>query len=654
MKTQPVQLVDHPLASLTSEEVRRATAVLRREGRLGAMVRVHSMVLLEPSKDVVQAFEPGRPFDRLVMVVLRDRQERVTFEAVVSISDDELRSWRPRTDVQPPFNQVELEDCEVAIKANPEWQAAMRRRGVENPELAQIDPWPSGWFGPEDDPSRHRVIRGLTWARSRPDENAYARPIENLVVLFDLDAMEVLSIEDGPAVAVPVRSGDYGPEALLDSGNFPHLPDGVRTDLRPLEVTQPDGRSFTVDGNLVEWQRWRFRVGFTQREGLVLQTIAYRDQGRWRPVLHRASLSELYIPYGDPGLSQYRKNVFDMGEVGLGNCTNSLELGCDCLGDIRYLDGLIIDAAGEPVEIKNAICLHEEDDGLLWKHYDGKTRHAEVRRSRRLVISSIATVGNYEYAFYWYLRQDGSIEYEVRLTGIISNGSVDDGVQPAHGSVVAPNVYGPNHQHFFNVRLDMTVDGNRNSVFEVDSVADPAGPENPNGNCWRTASTLVASESEGRRSVDTRVGRYWRVVNPAERNGLGGEVGYNLMPGETVGSFFQPDAPGLRRAGYVTGQVWVTAFDAEQMHAAGAYPNQSPGGDGLPVWVQADRPLVDTDVVVWHTMGAHHVPRPEDWPVMPATRISFMLKPSGFFDHNPAIDVAPPAACVHDGHRNGA
>ena len=330
-----------------------------------------------------------------------------------------------------------------------------------------------------------------------------------------------------------------------------------------------------------------------------------------------------------------------MGEVGLGNCTNSLELGCDCLGDIRYLDGLIIDAAGEPVEIKNAICLHEEDDGLLWKHYDGKTHHAEVRRSRRLVISSIATVGNYEYAFYWYLRQDGSIEYEVKLTGIISNGSVDDGVQPAHGSVLAPNVYGPNHQHFFNVRLDMTVDGNRNSVFEVDSVADPAGPENPNGNCWRTASTLVASESEGRRSVDTRVGRYWRVVNPAERNGLGGEVGYNLMPGETVGSFFQPDAPGLRRAGYVTGQVWVTAFDAEQMHAAGAYPNQSPGGDGLPVWVQADRPLVDTDVVVWHTMGAHHVPRPEDMAGDACYWISFMLKPSGFFDHNPAIDVAP-------------
>ncbi|MFZ0216433.1 MAG: primary-amine oxidase [Candidatus Dormiibacterota bacterium] len=651
MKLQSaVAAVDHPLAMLTAAEVQAAVAILRREGHLEGSTRVHSMVLREPPKETVLEFEPGHHFDREVAVVLHDRARRVAFEALVSVTGDEIRSWRERTDVQPPITMEELDGCERAIKANEEWQAAMRRRGFTDFELAQVDPWPTGWFGPEDDPARARTMRGLTWVRRRDaDENGYARPVENLVVLFDLDAMRVLRVEDGPAVKIPERSGNYSVADLADPANYPHVPDGVRTDLRPLDIVQSEGPSFTIDGNLVEWQRWRLRVGFTQREGLVLHTVEYRDQERWRPIVYRASLSEMYIPYGDPGQSQYRKNVFDMGEFGLGMWTNSLELGCDCLGEVRYLDGLIVSSAGEPAPIKNAICLHEEDAGLLWKHFDFRTGRAEVRRARRLVVSTIATVGNYEYGFYWYLNQDGSIEYQVKLTGVMSNGAVDDGVRPSHGTVVAPNVYGPNHQHFFNVRLDMMVDGLRNSVSEVNGVADPAGPENPSGGCWRAVQTLLERESDAQRLVNPLSGRYWRIANPGVRNGLGDEAAYKLLPGENVGHFFHPGASGLQRAGYIAKHVWVTPFDPDQMHAAGAYPNQSPGGDGLPAWTSADRTIADTDLVVWYTFGAHHVVRPEDWPVMPVTQVGFMLKPSGFFDHNPAIDVPPPAACHQDG-----
>ncbi|HEX4215104.1 MAG TPA: primary-amine oxidase [Candidatus Dormibacteraeota bacterium] len=647
-----VSAVDHPLAMLTAAEAEAAVAILRREGRLGETVRIHSALLREPDKEAVLAYEPGQQIERRVAVVLRDRVRHVTYEALVSLTGDEVLSWRERTDVQPPITQVELNGCEATIKEDPTWQEAMRRRGYTDFPLAQIDPWPSGWFGPEDDPSGRRTMRGLTWVRRRDDrENGYARPVENLVVLFDLDEMKVLRVEDGPSVKIPEKSGNYGAADLVDPGNHPHIAEGPRTDLRPIDIVQPEGSSFTLTGNLIEWQRWRLRVGFTQREGLILQTVAYDDRGRWRPVLHRASLSEMYIPYGDPGLSQYRKNVFDMGEFGLGIWTNPLELGCDCLGEIRYLDGLVVNSAGEAVTIKNAICIHEEDDSILWKHLDFRTLDTEVRRSRRLVISSICTVGNYEYGFYWYLSQDGSIEYQIKLTGIISNGSVDDGVRPAHGRVVAPNVYGPNHQHFFNVRLDMTVDGVKNSVYEVEAVADPAGPDNPSGGCWRAVPTLIERESDAQRQINPLAGRHWRIVNPSEHNLYGEETAYALMPGDTVGPLMQPDAPGLKRAGYIAKQLWVTASDADQMHAAGAYPNQTAGGDGLPVWVQADRPLVDTDLVVWYTFGAHHVVRPEDWPVMPATKIGFMLKPSGFFDYNPAIDVAAPEACNRNGHQ---
>ena len=161
------------------------------------------------------------------------------------------------------------------------------------------------------------------------------------------------------------------------------------------------------------------RVGFDQREGLVLHQIGYEDGGRVRPICYRASCAELVIPYGDPGSAGYRKNAFDTGEIGIGLATNSLELGCDCLGEIRYLDADLVDSRGEVVTIRNAICIHEEDAGLLWKHFDWAPETTEVRRSRRLVVSSIATIDNYEYGFYWYLYQDGTIEFEAKLTGIV-------------------------------------------------------------------------------------------------------------------------------------------------------------------------------------------------------------------------------------------
>jgi primary-amine oxidase len=640
---------DHPLSSLTAEEIDASVEVLRRDGRIGPQTRVHSVMLREPAKEFVLGYRAGQAIDREVVIILRDRARRLTIEALVSLSSGEIRSWVERDDVQPPITISELMQCEETIRADPEWQAAMRRRGFEDFERAMVDPWPTGYNGPNDAPDKGRTLRGLTWVRRDAQDNGYARPVENLVVEFDLDQMKVLEVADFGVVPIPPRSANYSTEALADPDNIPHIPEGPRQDLKPLDIVQTDGPSFTVQGNQVEWQKWRLRVGFTQREGLVLHLVEYRDQGRWRPIIYRASLSEMFVPYGDPNPNHYRKNVFDMGEFGLGIWTNSLELGCDCLGEIRYLDAVTADDDGKAIPIKNAICLHEEDAGILWKHLDFRSGTVEVRRSRRLVVSSIATVGNYEYGFYWYLSQDGSIDYEIKLTGVISNGSIADGERPTHGTMVAPGVYGPNHQHFFNVRLDMMVDGVENTVYEVDAEADPAGAANPSGNAWRAKATPLRSEREAQRSIDPLVGRYWKIANPSIKNAYGDNVAYKLVPGDNVGSFYQPGAHGLNRAGYIAKQLWVTAFDPDEMHAAGQYPNQSAGGAGLPEYVNADRPLEGTDLVLWYTFGAHHVVRPEDWPIMPVVRIGFGIRPAGFFDFNPALDVAPPEACHHHG-----
>jgi primary-amine oxidase len=638
----------HPLDPLTADEISQAVAIVRKTRGVADDTLFVRVALHEPPKDVVLTFRDGGPIDRQAFLLLRDRRARATFEAVVSLGPGIVVSWREVPGVQPPITFEEFFACEKLVRSHPAWLEAVRKRGVKDPELAMVDPWSAGYYGAADDP-RRRLIRALTWIRTSEDDNGYARPVEGVVALVDMDAMQVVEIEDHGTVPLPPRAGNYSAAALADPNNTPHVPAGARTDLKPLEIAQPQGPSFELRGHELRWQKWRMRIGFTPREGLVLHTVAYEDQGRVRPILYRASLSEMVVPYGDPNPTHWRKNAFDEGEYGIGMLANSLALGCDCLGEIRYLDAIVADAEGKPVTLQNAICLHEEDFGILWKHTNFRTGNVEVRRSRRFVVSSIATVGNYEFGFFWYFYQDGTIESQVKLTGIVSTGAVAPGVQPTHGTLVAPGLYAPHHQHWFSFRLDMMVDGPQNSVHEVDSVAAPLGPDNPHGNAWTTRSRVLARETEAQRDLDPLAGRYWLVRNDNATSALGAPTAYKLVPGDNVRAFAHPESSIARRAGFIGHHLWVTRYDASERHAAGDYPNQHPGGAGLPTWVKADRELLNTDVVLWYSLGVHHIVRPEEWPVAPVAYAGFALKPAGFFDGNPALDV--PAPAHHDnGH----
>jgi primary-amine oxidase len=461
------------------------------------------------------------------------------------------------------------------------------------------------------------------------------------IIVIDLAAQCVLeavvSLHDETLLSCEARRG-VQPGIIVEE--FILCENAVKADPRWRALSRP---SFTVDGYEVRWQKWRFRVGFTSREGLVLHQLAYEDQGRIRPILYRASLSEMQVPYGDPTRTHSKKNAFDVGEYGIGRMANSLRLGCDCVGTIHYFDAHMVNMAGEVETIENAVCMHEEDYGTLWKHSDWRTNHSEVRRSRRLVISFFATVGNYDYGFFWYLYQSGEIQLEVKLTGCLSVGAYPPGVQPTHGVLVAPQLYAPIHQHYFNFRLDMDVDGPGNSVYEVDTIADPLGPANPYDGSYRPRYTLISNQLEAARDAAPAIGRAWLVVNPSRRNAVGQPTGYKIMPGADVALPFAHDGASLlRRAGFIRHNLWVTAYDPAQRYASGDYINQNPAPDGLEQWIKRDRPLANTDVVAWYSFGVHHIPRPEDWPVMPVAYAGFMLKPSGFFEQNPAMDVAPP------------
>jgi primary-amine oxidase len=623
----------HPLDPLSADEIRRAVKIFRADARATSAMRFVSVSLREPPKGEVASARSGQGFRREAFIVALEPREHLTYEAVVSLTDRSVLTWRPVAGARAPVTLGEYAECERLVRADQRFREGLRRRGINHPDQVVVEAWGIGTFTGDQDAGR-RLVWTLCFYRAEPGGNPYAKPIHGLHAVVDLDDMEVVRVEDAGVVPLPPGSGDYAAASIAP-----------RAGLKPIEIRQPAGVSFQVDGWEVRWQHWRFRLGFNAREGLVLHTIGYEDAERLRPVIHRASVAELVIPYADPRPFQGWRNAFDIGEYGIGILTNPLELGCDCLGEIRYLDVELADDHGEPYTIKNAICLHEEDDGILWKHVDTGLGQTEVRRSRRLVVSFIITAGNYEYAFYWYFYQDGAIELEVKLTGIVLTTALAPGETSDYGTVVAPQTLAAHHQHFFSVRLDMAVDGDRNSVYEVEAEAVPAGPDNPYGNAFRTRQTLLRTESQAQRPINPLTARHWLVVNPEVTNALGQPVGYKLVPHGNVLPFARESASVTQRAAFMTRHLWVTPFAPDERFPAGDYPNQHPGGAGLPEWTKADRAIENTDIVLWYTLGSHHIPRPEDWPVMPAERVGFALKPFGFFNVNPALDIPP----SHDG-----
>jgi primary-amine oxidase len=627
---------DHPLAMLSGDEIVAAVGLIRATGAISDAARFPHVVLHEPTKEALATWKTGDPVEREVRALVVDGPELRMHEAIVSLTAGAVSEWRPIEGMRPALLMEEAIGAVFTTKEHPEFVAALARRGITDLDLVQIDPWPAGSFGFDAETDR-RIARCIAFVRTDPQDNGYARPVEGLIVHFDLGRNEVIEVIDHGATTLPKEHARY----------FAADHEPLRTEIKPLEITQPEGPSFTVDGNLVEWGPFSFRIGFDPYEGLVLHRITYDDHGRTRSIVHRASVSEMVVPYGDPGPLHGWKNAFDAGEWGLGRMTQPLTLGCDCLGEIHYFDATLASEQGEPWVIDNAICMHEEDYGVLWKHVDLWGGTSEVRRSRRLAVSNFSTVGNYEYGFFWYLYLDGNIQLEVKLTGIVSPMAIEPGTQPEFANVVAPGVAAPHHQHLFCARLDLDVDGPVNEVHEVDAETVPYGPDNPWGNAFRPRVTVLERESLAQREVDPAASRSWKIVNPDVRNGLGQPVAYKLVPTVSTPTLLaHPDSPIGRRAGFARHNLWVTPYARDERRAAGEHPNQHEGGDGLPAWTAADRSLTGTDVVLWYTFGVTHFVRPEDWPVMPVEYTGFLLSPSGFFDRNPALDL-PPGSGAH-------
>nr|WP_026378926.1 primary-amine oxidase [Agromyces italicus] len=636
--TTPIA-AEHPLDQLTSDEIAAARRILADAGHLTESTRVPRMLPVDPAKPALATWRHGDALDRRIRVTLLDRATGVTSEAIVAVTRGEIDDLRVLPNSEAPYGQPqylfeEYDDAATIVKASPEWRAAMLRRGLEeHMDLAFCSPLAPGFFGRDDEVGK-RIVRSHTYLRLDEHDSPWAHPVEGLVVHVDLTERRVIRIDDEGDVPVPMQHGNYGLDAQGPA----------RTSLKPIEITQPEGPSFSVDGGLVEWQNWKFRVGFTQQEGLVLNQITFRDGDEDRSVAHRASVPEMVVPYGDTSVSRYWISYFDAGEYLLGKNANSLTLGCDCLGVIHYFDAFVPDDHGNPVKIPQAICMHEEDYGILWKHTDLEG-HADTRRSRRLVVSYFATIGNYDYGFFWYFYLDGSIQVEAKATGIVFAGAGIPGSRNPHAPEIAPGIFTPVHQHLFCARIDAAVDGEDNTLHEIEMQGIPMGPENPYGNAFTWTDTKLATEQQSQRVANGLTSRVWEVRSAHRTNHVGQPTGYRLIPEGKALLAAQPGSSVHARATFATKHLWGTRFDPEQLYPAGFSPNAHSGG-GLPEWTAADRSIDGEDLVLWHVFGPTHIPRTEDWPIMPVDYSGFWFKPHGFLDRNPAMDL-PESAAAH-------
>ncbi|KAF4871783.1 Copper amine oxidase 1 [Colletotrichum siamense] len=639
----------HPLDPATAEEIQVATDLVKNLF-YGIPLHFKAAGLDEPPKQEMIAYlkaehagEPLPEIPRRIFAIWYIKRSPRLFEGVIDVTNKRVIQHEELSrDFHGPVDRVELNEAAQVVMANADVHKELARLKIDKANVV-LDPWDYGVDGIDTQERMTQVFMYMKNPKNNDvDSSHYSFPLDFMVIV-DLCTMKVKKI-----IRLPLGSDESTTEGMDDIAHRETDPaepeydhrlqkNPPRTSMKPYNVVQPEGASFTVKGHLIEWEKWRFRVGFNWREGLTLHDLHFMD----RSTFYRLSLSEMFVPYGDPRSPIYRKGAFDLGNVGAGVTANNLQLGCDCLGTIKYVSGCVVSADGSPAPRPNAICIHEIDNGIQWKHTNHRTGKATVVRKRQLVLQQIITVANYEYIFAWILDQSGEISFETRATGILSTQPIDKDSKVPWGTRVADGVMAPYHQHLFNVRIDPAVDGHQNTFTYTDSVAMPWDEKlNPLGTGYVSKETPVIRAGPVEDSL--KDGRVFKIVNENIQNPVSlTPVGYKLVPIRSQMLLAQPGSWHWRRSEFCEAPIWVTKYKDRQLFPAGDYTNQGLGGTGIKSWTKTRDHIPNDDIVIWHTFGFTHNPRVEDFPIMPAEIAQFHLKPYNFCNYNPTNDVPP-------------
>lgn len=646
----PAAAADHPLDQLSYQEVWRALEILRDAGRLDAETTFSQLTLSEPDKDAVRSWREGDELPRAAYALVRQGDD--TFEATVDLAAGEVSAWTELTGVQPNWSLGEFGAVVGKVLEHPDLIAGLEKRGITDTSFLDCTTIPPGYFGTEEEKGRR--LGHVRCSEARGARNTWARQVEGLTAVVDLTAGEVLRVVDDGVAPIPDVDADYDRTTL----------DDPREIAGPFRLELPEGVGFDLNGYQVSWQNWSFHLRPDQRTGLVVSLVDYRESPDEspRPVMYQGQLSEIYVPYMDPAFAWYARNFIDAGEFPAGGLAKPLLRGRDCPDHAVYIDSINTNSQGRPRTVPRTTCIYERETGdPSWRHYEDE--QPDSRKSRDLVVRTAAVVGNYDYLLDWIFRQDGSIEARVGATGLLevkatsavsaipptpaagpANATAVDALQAgtaadAYGRFLDRNVIGVNHDHYFSYRLDLDVDGADNRFVADRLVTQELPADHPRRSVWVQEPHAAQTEQDAQFDINLAQPALWRILSSSRRNAVGYPTSYQLMPGRNANHLFVADDYSLRRAGFIDHHLWVTPYDPDERFAAGDHPTLSEPGMGLPAWTEANRSISDEDLVIWHTVGMHHLPRAEDWPVMPVMWHGFELRPFDFFDRNPALDL---------------
>ncbi|KAF8861000.1 hypothetical protein BDZ45DRAFT_619172 [Acephala macrosclerotiorum] len=644
----------HPLGPLTATEIKESARLIKGLWPSNTDLQFKVITLQEPSKAELVPFLAAEHGGQLTPIVERKsfvvyyiRNTDKLHEAIVNLSLGKVeRNVRLGPNIHSNADGDEIVNVERIALEDKQVKAEIAKLQLPEGTVVISDPWIYGSDGVNEGlfTDDKRMFQCFLYVRdpnnsSELDSNHYAMPL-SISPVVSAETMKVTRIDYLPTGAdntlkepTPYKvqpANEYIPEAQT-----------LRTDLKPLNVVQPEGASFQISnfseqGHAVSWQKWDFKVGFNQREGMVLYDVHYAG----RPLFYRLSLSDMAIPYADPRHPYHKKQAFDLGDAGAGIMANNLQLGCDCLGSIYYLSAVLSDDKGQPLEMPNCVCIHEQDAGIGWKHTNYRTGRAAIVRNRELVLQSIITVSNYEYILAFQFNQAGEVMYEVRATGILSTQPIDEGLSVPWGTVVHPGVLAAHHQHIFSLRVDPMIDGPLNRVVYDEAHPMPRSDFNPHGVGYTVNETPVTTS--GGYDLNYDANRIFKIQNASVKNPVNGKpVAYKIMAPPFQKIIADKDSYHAKRAEFADHNIYVTSYKDGELYAGGKYTNQSRGGTGVRSFADRKDNVLDDDIVVWVQFGINHVPRIEDFPVMPCEILKVSLKPVNFFDKNPALDVPP-------------
>ncbi|KAH0454608.1 hypothetical protein IEQ34_016532 [Dendrobium chrysotoxum] len=720
----------HPLDPLTPSEISAIYTIIKSSQLASAINSTsfgfHYVGLEEPDKQTFLSWHSNPTahpiLPRQAFVILRAGGQ--TYELYVDITHSCIASQRVRFGNGYPVLNMEEQNAVTLLPFNyTPFVESVKKRGVELSDVI-CTTFTVGWYGERDG---GRLIK-LQCFVAGETANLYMRPVEGITILADLEAMEIVEYADRFVVPVPAAGGtDFRASRQMP----PYGPRG-----NPVVVAQPEGKGFTVYGNVVRWANWAFHVSFDARAGLVISHARVRneDNNDYRSVLYKGFVSELFVPYMDPSEEWYFKTFFDNGEYGFGPLSSSLEPLTDCPPNAEYMDGYYANGDGSPVHIPNVFCIFERYAGdPSWRHTEilipGKVllqscleksffftieykirnvlqyninnkestymkngsvvancaaqsmenlhlavtaeigidmQITEAREEVSLVVRTVATSGNYDYVLDWEFKTSGSIKVwlcmfcglnltysfiitvQAGLTGMMEVRGTDyshaneiRGEQ--HGELVAANTIGVYHDHYISYHLDLDIAGTTNSFVKANlKTVRVNGGKTPRKSYWTTVKETATTEADARVNFHTAAPAELLFVNPGVKTKLGNTVGYRLISSSAAATSLltDDDYPQIRAA-YTKKQLWVTPYNKRDKWVTGLYADQSHGDDNLAAWSMRNRSIENTDIVLWYTIGIHHIPSQEDFPLMPMLSCGFELRPFNFFDRNPLIKTQP-------------